>query len=751
MSMPRKYPSGCQKRKLAEKKKVEKLNFKKSQVDLFSWLRSNSSNEIVSTSEVTVQASTGEESSAQTTQSCNENVETVKFVEEPHVYTNMIESENNVENDNNEYDQMNISDPDLWPSIITDKFRMFCVKTGPVQHKGVFAKNDEACNNLPLRGTHEIIGTPNNGNFLSLIEFLSKYDSVLMDHINRIKNSKNRIVHHLAHRSQEQIISALGDEVLNKIKNDIKAATYYSVQMDCTPDISHKEQTSVIIRYVNFEEKRLIINESFIRFIEATDVTGEGLAKTLLKTLSELDLDIMNCRGQGYDNGSNMKWKYKGVQSRIIALNPHAIYVPCLSHSFNLLICDAASSSIYCKNFFGILQRLYCLFSASTKRWEILQKHLNITLKPLCDTRWEAKIDSVKAVYTQFEQTCNALEEFIYVSNDNTAVSEAKSLLDSIQEMPFILCLVVWFAMLSKINAINILFQAKTIILESAFNLVNKIKTEIQNLRTKFNTFLDEAKVLARNLNISEHFPEKRIRKRKRLYSEIAEDEVIENPVEEFRCYFFNTLIDTVIVQIEDRFKSIPNIISDFKLITDMKTLEKHELEKCSKNFVNFYNKDVDENLIQEIGLLRDLILNERDVNNAQDILQYILNNNYNELFLNVLTVLKLFFTLPVTIASAERSFSKLKLIKNYLRSSMCAERLNALAILSIEKEIAKNCNFSEGSELWELDHLNNDVRDKVVEILKKYLDAIVDEVVELSGMNHYVHSIDFISEHPIK
>ncbi|XP_067120761.1 zinc finger MYM-type protein 1-like [Centruroides vittatus] len=664
MSMPRKYPSGCQKRKLAEKKKVEKLNFKKSQVDLFSWLRSNSSNEIVSTSEVTVQASTGEESSAQTTQSCNENVETVKFVEEPHVYTNMIESENNVENDNNEYDQMNISDPDLWPSIITDKFRMFCVKTGPVQHKGVFAKNDEgrsfsttyyfkkmpngetqlrswliysktqdsvfcfccilfskrrgneqstrfiggysnwrklstviqdhersichfnsfiawkellkrlnlcstidetnqvninketerlkllfqrivdvilflACNNLPLRGTHEIIGTPNNGNFLSLIEFLSKYDSVLMDHINRIKNSKNRIVHHLAHRSQEQIISALGDEVLNKIKNDIKAATYYSVQMDCTPDISHKEQTSVIIRYVNFEEKRLIINESFIRFIEATDVTGEGLAKTLLKTLSELDLDIMNCRGQGYDNGSNMKGKYKGVQSRIIALNPHAIYVPCLSHSFNLLICDAASSSIYCKNFFGILQRLYCLFSASTKRWKILQKHLNITLKPLCDTRWEAKIDSVKAVYTQFEQTCNALEEFIYVSNDNTAVSEAKSLLDSIQEMPFILCLVVWFAMLSKINAINILFQAKTIILESAFNLVNKIKTEIQNLRTKFNTFLDEAKVLARNLNISEHFPEKRIRKRKRLYSEIAEDEVIENPVEEFRCYFF--------------------------------------------------------------------------------------------------------------------------------------------------------------------------------------------------------------------
>ena len=171
----------------------------------------------------------------------------------------------------------------------------------------------------------------------------------------------------------------------------------------------------------------------------------------------------------------------------------------------------------------------------------------------------------------------------------------------------------------------------------------------------------------------------------------------LQNTQQRYLDVIFLTLyvIDTVIVQIEDRFKSITNIISDFKLITDIKILEKHELENFSKNFVKFY-KDVDENLIQEIGLLRDLILNERNVNNAQDILQYIVNNNYNELFLNVLTVLKLFFTLPVTIASAERSFSKLKLIKNYLRSSMCAERLNALAILSIEKEIAKNCNFSE-------------------------------------------------------
>jgi hypothetical protein len=41
-----------------------------------------------------------------------------------------------------------------------------------------------------------------------------------------------------------------------------------------------------------------------------------------------------------------------------------------------------------------------------------------------------------------------------------------------------------------------------------------------------------------------------------------------------------------------------------------------------------------------------------------------------------------------VTVASAERSFSKLKLLKNYLRSSISQERLNLLATLCIEKDM---------------------------------------------------------------
>jgi hypothetical protein len=60
------------------------------------------------------------------------------------------------------------------------------------------------------------------------------------------------------------------------------------------------------------------------------------------------------------------------------------------------------------------------------------------------------------------------------------------------------------------------------------------------------------------------------------------------------------------------------------------------------------------------------------------------------------MTAYRLFHTMSVTVASGERSFSKLKLIKMYLRSTMSQERLTNSAILSIENEITKNIDFED-------------------------------------------------------
>uniref|UniRef100_A0A453J7Q9 HAT C-terminal dimerisation domain-containing protein n=1 Tax=Aegilops tauschii subsp. strangulata TaxID=200361 RepID=A0A453J7Q9_AEGTS len=65
----------------------------------------------------------------------------------------------------------------------------------------------------------------------------------------------------------------------------------------------------------------------------------------------------------------------------------------------------------------------------------------------------------------------------------------------------------------------------------------------------------------------------------------------------------------------------------------------------------------------------------------------------YSPPFSNILITYRILFTVAVTVASAERSFSKLKLLGNYLRSSMSQERLNGLATLCIEKEMLNEIN----------------------------------------------------------
>lgn len=57
--------------------------------------------------------------------------------------------------------------------------------------------------------------------------------------------------------------------------------------------------------------------------------------------------------------------------------------------------------------------------------------------------------------------------------------------------------------------------------------------------------------------------------------------------------------------------------------------------------------------------------------------------------FPNIEILLKILATLPLTTCCSERSFSALKYVKSYLRSTMNEDRLNALASLYIHKDIS--------------------------------------------------------------
>lgn len=559
---------------------------------------------------------------------------------------------------------------------------------------------------LAFQGKTDKLYQNNNGNFLKLIELLAEFDPVMEEHVRRVLKKKEKGVSYLSKNIQNELINIISDNIRQHILKEVKKSKYYSIILDCTPDASKTEQMTIIIRYVFIDHSDdhsktadVTIKESFLGFVPIEKSSGLELTDVLLERLDTLGLSLQDMRGQGYDNGSNMKGVRSGVQARIKNMNPRAFFVPCSSHSLNLVVNDMAKSSLEAANFFNMVQKIYVFFSSSTLRWSILLKNVDgLTLKPLSDTRWESRIDAIKPLRSQIGQIYDALFS-IYEDSfmDTSTRDEASGLLTQIKQFKFLCSVVIWYETLNRINPVSKLMQSKNFALSSVIPLLKSTKLFFENSRTDefFNQVMEDAKKLALEINSDTSFytsPNHRVRSKKRQFNYECRDEPIVDPKEKYKIEVFFCILDTAINSLDLRFTQMNEHSSYFAFlynIYDLREMPKNELLEHCKNLENIL-RDADSLDISGIDLADELsvlsFILEKKLS-PEEVLKIIIELDFGP---NVNIALRILLTLPVTVASGERSFSKLKLIKNYLRSTMSQERTSALAMISIEHEV---CN----------------------------------------------------------
>lgn len=170
-----------------------------------------------------------------------------------------------------------------------------------------------ASRELAFRGTDERLGERRNGNYLGLLELLAEYDPLLKDHINRMANLSKSKTSYLSKDICNEVLTVMANRVIEEIIRQIKTNKYFSISVDSTPDITHQDQLTVILRYCN--NKGLPV-ERFVGFYNIGHGAQE-LEQCVMDMLKSFNLDIQNCRGQSYDNASNMSSRYSGLQARI--------------------------------------------------------------------------------------------------------------------------------------------------------------------------------------------------------------------------------------------------------------------------------------------------------------------------------------------------------------------------------------------------------------------------------------------------
>ena len=410
------------------------------------------------------------------------------------------------------------------------------------------------------------------------------------------------------------------------------------------------------------------------------------------------NLDVMMCRRQGYDNASIMSGIHSGVQQTIKNINPKAQFVPCGNHTLNFAGVHAVGSSQLSEKFFAVLERLYAFFAASPYRWGVLLKHAPITLKRAIDTRWSSHRAAVNALHIGFDEIMDALEELCNPSENLNTRGDAHGILEAIQSFTSFSFLCFWKVILRESHDAQTYLQQKGLLLEQ---FSNKMKAFVHFLvEERDNLVKDSVKAAIKKCTELEiPIEDRRVCRRRRMPGEHAEDAGL-SVVEEVRRCMFQAL-DPFKREAETSFTSIHRLNDMFGFLNPHTLLQSKSHEVFSDAFKITYDDKMDfSELAVEIDRFKRLVLSREttfDRNATEfDVLQWLVKSCLLDSTPYLCLYLKLYLTIGVSIASCERSFSKLKMIKSYLRSTMSDNWLSALSILSIERDYVQQLDFED-------------------------------------------------------
>ena len=524
---------------------------------------------------------------------------------------------------------------------------------------------------LPLRGHLK-----EEGNFMQLL-LLRKSD---LETRNAFLENKTD---YTSHDIQNEILSLFGQQIVRNIIQTVREASQFAVIVDGTTDVTGCHQESICLRYVDND---LQPHEEFIGFYEAPDSTGTTIANCIFDVLIRLQLPLEQLRGQTYDGASNMAGVYRGCQALVKFRQPLALYVHCGAHCINLVSQTACESVPLIRDCLAVVQELGALFSASSNlrtSFSRISQDAGLPtkkIKPLCPTRWLVRVNAIESLLSQYTQVINSLEE-IGQSTTNAA-TRCRGLLKQLMCGSNLLGLMMALDILTPLEQLNRSMQSTSATVGGMLQAIQQTLSDLHNIRTDsaFASLLDKAMQQSEERRLGEIELPRARRPPSRLTGHA--DAYISSSISDYyRPMYFN-VIDVAINELEGRFSNNGDL-QTYRSMEDL--LLQGAVNEDARRLLLPY-KEIDwADFAVQLPLFRKQ--KYTTLKGATELLRSM-SSETRCYFFEVTKLVRLLLVCPAASVEAERSFSALRRLKTWLRSTMLQERLNDIALCCVHQDV---------------------------------------------------------------
>lgn len=565
----------------------------------------------------------------------------------------------------------------------------------------------------------------------------------------------------------DYVIRSIKTVMRRMILAEICETNFFSLQIDTTTDINQMDQCSVIIRYIYRDN----IYERVLGLLSCTDSTGLGMCNLITNFLEGIHVDIKKCIGNSTDGAANMRGIYNGFTKWLSEKSPKQIHVWCYAHALNLVLVDSTTTVLEGFSMFSLIHECGKFFKESYQRmdvWRLINEKTKFRkLHLIGDTRWSSKYAALKQIFGTFDDRSNCLYVEVIlalntiVSSDkfNASVRQkAKSILDKMLSFKIILTAHIYLKIFRYTEPVTKYLQSSGLDYLLAFNMILQATSSLKSISRQFNSILDSSKAFVLECNnslenancdliIEDELPAARIRKIRKMNDENCSDYSFSCPTKQFEVSVYNAIMDTTISSLESRFKEHMKLYEEISILDPKnfsKPLSPNSFDYLGELLSHYAQIDIQDlreefkDLVSKWETLKNSVDDQKHVEEDSDsepeassetlfrhsksakpncdfcrncvrcVYKLLTKFNlYSSAYSNVFMAYAFVLTLSTTQVQCERTFSKLKILKTRLRSTMKQDNLESLILLNMEKEtlakttvqdiIAEICNIAPG------------------------------------------------------